>query len=96
MVEEGGWAPQVWPASRPAAADGALPATTPAAGVLAAVRGLCPRLANWRDMKRTSAVPQEHLNAVVGYELHERGICAAQRKVARAEHRGTTYEQEVV
>ena len=31
----------------------------------------------WRDGKRTSAVPQEHLDAVVGYdsyELHERGI----------------------
>ena len=40
----------------------------------------------WRDGKRTRSVPQEHLDAVVCYELHERGICAAQRKVARAWH----------
>ena len=49
----------------------------------------------WRDGTRTAGVPQEHLNAVVGYELHERGICAAQRKVARAHHRGKTYEEEI-
>ena len=49
----------------------------------------------WRDGTRTRGVPQEHLNAVVGYELHERGICAAQRKVARAQHRSKTYEEEI-
>ena len=49
----------------------------------------------WRDGTRTRGVPQEHLDAVVGYELHERGICAGQRKVARAQHRGKTYEEEI-
>ena len=34
---------------------------------------------------------QEHIDAVVGYDLNERGICAGQRKVARAHRNGTTY-----
>ncbi|XRB18604.1 hypothetical protein RI054_18g84500 [Pseudoscourfieldia marina] len=38
---------------------------------------------------------QEDLDAVVGYELHERGLCAGQRKVARAHRNGKTYAEAV-